>query len=103
MLADSAQKSDLSIACRIIDQLWPSVGHFVTHLLSTQVEPLIQKSLESFSLQDFKFDQVLLGSVPPRIGGIKCYDKNYTSRNEIILDLEVSLACPRPVSVRCCR
>ena len=22
-------------------------------------------------------------------GGVKCYDKNYTSRNEIILDLEV--------------
>ena len=52
---------NLSIACRIIDQLWPSVGHFVTHLLSTQVEPLIQKSLEGFSLKDFKFDHVLLG------------------------------------------
>ena len=39
---------------------------------------------------DFKFAHVQLGNIPPRIGGIKCYGKNYTSRNEIILDLEVS-------------
>ena len=54
--------------CRVIDQLWTSVGHFITHLLTTNIEPLIQKSLEGFSLKDFKFDRVLLGSIPPRIG-----------------------------------
>ena len=47
--------------CRVIDQLWTSVGHFITHLLTTNIEPLIQKSLEGFSLKDFKFDHVLLG------------------------------------------
>ena len=85
------EPKDLIFLCRVIDQLWQSVGHFITHLLNTKVEPLIQKSLEGFSLKDFKFDHVLLGSSPPRIGGLKCYDKNYTSRSEIILDLEVRM------------
>ena len=75
----------------MIDQLWPSIGHFITLTLSGKLEPLIQKSLEEFSLKDFKFDHVLLGNIPPRIGGIKCYEKSYTSRDEIILDLEVTL------------
>ena len=77
---------------RGIDQLWPSIGHFITLTLTGKLEPLIQKSLEEFSLKDFKFDHVLLGNIPPRIGGIKCYEKSYTSRDEIILDLEVTLA-----------
>ena len=76
---------------RVIDQLWPSIGHFITLTLAGKLEPLIQKSLEEFSLKDFKFDHVLLGNIPPRIGGIKCYEKTYTSRDEIILDFEVTL------------
>ena len=41
---------------------------------------------------DFKFNHVLLGNIPPRIGGVKCYDKTATARNEIILDLDVTWA-----------
>ena len=40
-----------------------------------------------------------LGSIPPRIGGVKCHDKNFTSRNEIILDLEVTWASDCDISV----
>ena len=73
---------------RVVDHLWPGIGHF-TALTVTSLEPLIQKSLERFSMKDFKFDHVLLGNIPPKIGGIKCYGKT-TSRNEIILDMEAS-------------
>ena len=55
-----------------------------------KLEPLIQKSFERLSLKDFKFNHVLLGSISPRIGGIKCYGKTFTSREEVILDLEVA-------------
>ena len=84
-----------------MDQLWPSVGHFLTHMLTTQVEPLIKKSLEGFALKDFKINHVLLGNIPPRIGGIKCFDK-MTARNEIILDLEATWAgdCEMQVSIK---
>ena len=42
---------------------------------------------------------MLLGNIPPRIGGIKCYDKNTTSRNEIIMDLEVTWAGDSDIQV----
>ena len=74
------------LCVRVLEQLWPSVGHYITHYISTEVEPWAQDSLQGYN---FKFDHVLLGSLPPRIGGMKCYDKHFTSRHEIILDLEV--------------
>ena len=73
----------------MLDQLWPGIGRFLTHSLVGKLEPLIQKSLERLSLKDFKLDHVLLGNIPPRIGGIKCYGKTCTGRDEVILDLEV--------------
>ena len=55
----------------------------------------------SSTLKDFKFNHVLLGNIPPRIGGIKCYDTS-TSRNEIIMDLDVTWAgdCDIQVSIK---
>ena len=74
---------------------------FESTLVPIQIEPLIKKSLENLTLKDFKFDHVLLGNIPPRIGGIKCYDK-LTARNEIIMDLEVTWAgdCEIQVSIK---
>lgn len=74
---------------------------FELTLFPIQIEPLIKKSLENLTLKDFKFDHVLLGNIPPRIGGIKCYDK-LTARNEIIMDLEVTWAgdCEIQVSIK---
>lgn len=34
---------------------------------------------------------MILGDIPPRIGGVKVYDKN-TSRNEIIMDIDLFYA-----------
>ena len=59
---------------------------------------MIKKSLENLTLKDFKFNHVLLGNIPPRIGGIKCYDK-MTARNEIIMDLEVTWAGDSEIQV----
>jgi len=38
-----------------------------------------------------RFERVVLGQIPPRITGIKVYDKN-VSRNEIIMDLDLVFA-----------
>lgn len=35
----------------------------------------------------FKFDKMILGTIPFRVGGVKVYDHN-VSRNEIIMDLD---------------
>ena len=42
-------------------------------------------------MNGFRFDRIILGTIPPRIGGVKIYDKN-TDRNEIIMDLDLFYA-----------
>ena len=75
----------------IIHQLWPNIGHFTKKILSERVEPKLQAKFESMGISGFKFEKVDLGSIPPRISGIKVYDKNVSS-SEIVLDLDLVLA-----------
>lgn len=42
-----------------------------------------------YKLPGFRFDRIILGTIAPRIGGIKVYDRNVT-RNEIIMDLDLN-------------
>lgn len=42
-------------------------------------------------MNGFRFDRIILGTIPPRIGGVKIYDKN-VDRNEIIMDLDLFYA-----------
>lgn len=51
----------------------------------------MQKALQGYKLNGFRFDRMILGTIPPRIGGIKVYDKNI-ARNEIIMDLDLFYA-----------
>ena len=75
----------------IIQQLWPNIGHFTKKIISDRVEPNIQAQFESKGLSGFKFEKVDLGSIPPRVTGIKVYEKN-VSRSEIIVDLDLVFA-----------
>ena len=68
--------------------MWPNAGHFVRKVLSEIIEPEIQKMLEQYGFIDFRFERIVLGQIPPRITGIKVYDKK-SSRNQILLDLDV--------------
>jgi len=77
---------------RVVNQLWPSIGHFVTHYLTTEVESLIKGNLEGTRFKDFKFEHLTFGSIPPRLGGIKCYRQARTARDEIVLDIDLSWA-----------
>ncbi|KAK9888894.1 hypothetical protein WA026_001115 [Henosepilachna vigintioctopunctata] len=76
---------------RIIHQVWPSVNNFTRELIRDTIQPIVQTSLEAYKLKGFKFERLILGSIPIRIGGIKVYDKN-TDRNEIIMDLDITYA-----------
>ena len=42
-------------------------------------------------MKGFKFEKVVLGRVPPRITGVKVYEKNI-ARDEIIMDLDLVFA-----------
>ncbi|XP_026289942.1 extended synaptotagmin-1 isoform X1 [Frankliniella occidentalis] len=72
---------------RIVRQLWPNANHYARDLLRTVIEPNIRNALAAFKLPGFKFDKMILGTIPFRVGGVKVYDHN-VSRNEIIMDLD---------------
>ncbi|XP_044750795.1 extended synaptotagmin-2 [Coccinella septempunctata] len=76
---------------RIIQQVWPNVNNYTRELIRDTIQPIIQESLEAYKMKGFKFERIILGSIPVRIGGVKVYDKN-TDRNEIIMDLDVFYA-----------
>lgn len=76
---------------QILQQIWPNANYYAKDLVKDVIEPKIAIALAEYKLSGFKFDRILLGTIPPRIGGVKVYDKN-TSRNEIILDMDLFYA-----------
>ncbi|XP_055637843.1 extended synaptotagmin-2 isoform X2 [Toxorhynchites rutilus septentrionalis] len=76
---------------RILKQVWPNANFFAKNLIKESIEPNIQQAMAGYKLNGFKFDRMILGTIPPRIGGVKVYDKN-VSRNEIIMDLDLFYA-----------
>lgn len=76
---------------KILKQVWPNANHFARNMIKETIEPNVQKALEGYKLNGFKFERMILGTIPPRIGGIKVYDKN-VARNEIIMDLDLFYA-----------
>ncbi|XP_014475147.1 PREDICTED: extended synaptotagmin-2 isoform X2 [Dinoponera quadriceps] len=71
---------------RILYKVWPSMNEYARQLCKQNIEPSIVETIKGF-----QFDRLVLGRIPPRIYGIKVYDKN-TSRNEIILDADIIYA-----------
>ncbi|KAF2883924.1 hypothetical protein ILUMI_22241 [Ignelater luminosus] len=76
---------------KIVKQLWPNINHYVRDMIRDKVQPKLQKKLQKYKLNGFKFEKIILGSIPPRIGGVKVYETN-VSRNEIVLDLDLFYA-----------
>ncbi|KYM99145.1 Extended synaptotagmin-2 [Cyphomyrmex costatus] len=76
---------------RILYKVWPSMNQFVRQLCKQTIEPSIVEKLTEYKIKGFQFDRLVLGRIPPKIYGIKVYDKN-TSRNEIILDADIMYA-----------
>ncbi|KAK9887365.1 hypothetical protein WA026_022033 [Henosepilachna vigintioctopunctata] len=70
---------------KIIQQLWPTVNNYVRIYLLETVEPQLEQQLRQYMLTGFQFETVRLGAIPPKITGIKVYQK--TSKDEIIMDV----------------
>lgn len=76
---------------RILFQVWPNVNHYGKEVIKNVIEPNIELALAEYKLSGFRFQKMRLGTIPPRIGGIKVYDRN-VSRNEIIMDIDLFYA-----------
>ncbi|XP_054162400.1 extended synaptotagmin-2-like [Oppia nitens] len=85
---------------KIVKQMWPFIDEYVKTLIKSSIEPNIKSALPDF-LKSFRFERVDLGSIPLRIGSVKCYDEN-TSRDEIIFDMEIIYAgnCDIQISIK---
>ncbi|XP_069121833.1 extended synaptotagmin-2-like isoform X4 [Argopecten irradians] len=71
---------------KILDQIWPFIGDYVKKLLMDSIQEKIQQSHSTVG--SFRFTQIDLGDIPPRIGGVKVYTEN-VRRDEIYLDLDI--------------
>ncbi|XP_034486132.1 extended synaptotagmin-2 isoform X2 [Drosophila innubila] len=76
---------------KILKQVWPNANHFARNLVKETIEPNVALALSQYKMNGFRFDRIILGTIPPRIGGVKIYDKN-VDRNEIIMDLDLFYA-----------
>eukprot|EP00092_Neocalanus_flemingeri_P079322 GFUD01098807.1.p1 GENE.GFUD01098807.1~~GFUD01098807.1.p1 ORF type:complete len:632 (+),score=144.85 GFUD01098807.1:357-2252(+) len=80
----------------IMKKVWPNIGQISKLVAKRLVEPKINEILKRLSVKsvnleaisNFKIKDLILGSIPARVGGIKVYDKN-TGRDEIVMDIEV--------------
>ncbi|XP_063393693.1 extended synaptotagmin-2-A isoform X2 [Cydia fagiglandana] len=76
---------------RILLQVWPNVNHYARNLLKDTIEPAVAESLANYKMTGFRFERSILGTIAPRVGGVKVYDKNL-SRDEIIMDIDLFYA-----------
>ena len=67
-----------------------NIGIFVSNTIIEKVEPKLKSKLDKKKLSGFRFENIDLGSVPPRVTGIKVHDKN-VSQNEIVIDLDLDI------------
>lgn len=87
------------------------MNHYARGLIKDSIEPSVAAALAKYKLHGFKFDRLILGTIvsiikkliylqqdlsfkfcfilqPPRIGGVKVYDRN-VDRNEVIMDMDI--------------
>ncbi|XP_068081288.1 extended synaptotagmin-2 isoform X2 [Anabrus simplex] len=86
---------------RIIRQVWPNVNHFAKALLKDTIEPRVRDSLAEYNLNGFRFEKMVLGGIPLRVGGVKVYDLD-VHRKEIMMDMDLFYAGDCDISFSLC-
>ena len=83
----------------ILRKVWPKFGEISNQVAKLLVEPKVNEILKRLSIKGlnletlsaFKIKQLVLGSIPARVQGIRVYERN-TARDELVLDVEVMYA-----------
>uniref|UniRef100_A0A2S2QJV6 Extended synaptotagmin-2 n=1 Tax=Sipha flava TaxID=143950 RepID=A0A2S2QJV6_9HEMI len=81
---------------QILKQMWPLISVYAQNTIKKSVEPMVAESLREYKINNFAFDKLRLGSIAPKIGGVKVYDK--VSRDQIMLDIDVIFASDCDIS-----
>uniref|UniRef100_UPI00358F0F6D extended synaptotagmin-2-like n=1 Tax=Myxine glutinosa TaxID=7769 RepID=UPI00358F0F6D len=72
---------------KILAHAWPFFSQYMENFLRDTIEPVVRSTNEK--LKTFTFAKIRFGDQPPRITGVKTYDKN-VKRNQILMDLHIS-------------
>jgi Ca2+-dependent lipid-binding protein len=75
---------------KVINQLWPYIGEYTKQFMKEMIEPQVKASLPG-PFRSFHFDQIDMGDIPLRVGGIKVYTEN-VGRDRIVIDMDVAYA-----------
>ncbi|XP_050541357.1 extended synaptotagmin-3 [Daktulosphaira vitifoliae] len=81
---------------QMIKQMWPLVSAFTQTTIKQTVEPMVAENLREYNVNSFAFDKLRLGSIPPKIGGIKVYEG--ISRDQIMMDVDLIFSSDCDVS-----
>ncbi|XP_045210461.2 extended synaptotagmin-2-like isoform X2 [Mercenaria mercenaria] len=82
---------------KMVAQMWPYIGEYVRELLMTSVQKTVQDSASVMG--SFKFINIDLGDIPPRIGGVKVYTEK-VKRDEIYMDLDLIYSSDCEIEVK---
>jgi len=82
----------------IIEQIWPNIGAFIRDIIFGKIEPEVKKALKAYKISGFCFKTIALGRIPPRVTGIKVYDKKDV-RNRIIIDVDLLFASDCDITI----
>ena len=73
----------------IFKQLWPHLDKFLKATLrSVESDPQLQERLRGYHVKSLSFPTVSLGSIPPKLAGVKVHKSVH--RDEIILDVSIA-------------
>lgn len=78
----------------IIRDLWPNLQNMVTDRLQAVKEEIPW-------LRAVRLAKTSIGRIPLRVGGIKVFDANEAIRDEVIMDVEITLATDCDVALQC--
>jgi Ca2+-dependent lipid-binding protein len=71
---------------KLVRQAWPHAKSYITKLAIGHIESILNQT----SNGAVKIDELNIGDLPPRIGGVKVYTENVGS-DEIMIDVQILL------------
>ena len=75
---------------KCLKQMWPFLNLYIQKFIKEVLLPDIINYLPDY-MKGLKFDTIDLGTVPIRLGSVKCHTER-SSRREILLDLQLIYA-----------
>ncbi|EXB61825.1 hypothetical protein L484_012259 [Morus notabilis] len=68
---------------KFILQMWPYLNKAVCLRIRSMAQPIFEKYIGTFRIEEIEFEALSLGTLPPTVSGLKVYD---TNEQELVMD-----------------